>query len=205
MRNASVLFALLVMSLLAGPAQAQETTVDDIEVKLVGILFAEKAKGLPDVPIKTTVEPKKARAFRLGEHGALVMPERGLSASTFTEAGSEPKPVGQLWTHKITPLIDGQAAPEDKLLLVSAEVRDEERSFALFLLGVRKGSDGKPELLVFGKGVEPILVLPLVPESSAEDPPLELSGKRVDDSSGELALLIVGKYRAVLRVAALDD
>jgi hypothetical protein len=205
MRNASALFGLLLTTLMVGPAGAQETTVNDVEVKLVGILFAEKAKGLPDLPIKSDVDPRKARAFRSGEHGALIMPERGLSAATFADAGKEPKPVGQLWTHKITPLIDGQAAPDDKLLLVSAEVRDEDRSFALFLLGVRKGDDGKPELLVFGKGAEPILVIPMAGEASAEDPPLEISGKRVDDSSGELALLIVGKHRAVIRVASLED
>ena len=150
MRTAFTLVGLL-LTLAAGAARSEDT-VSDEEARKVGGLFASKARDLTGLPLATDVDPDKSRAVRSGEHGALVMPDRRLTSEAIAAAGRDAKPVGQLWMHKVTPIVDGQAVPADKLRQVSVDVRDEERTFSFFLLGVRKGGDGRPELLVYARG-----------------------------------------------------
>ena len=76
---------------------------------------------------------------------------------------------------------------------------------AALLLGVRQGAGDKLELLVFGKGKEPLLVLPLNKAAREQKWPLEFTAEREGDASARVTLLLVGKYEASFLVTAPSE
>jgi len=163
-------------------------------------LVAAEAAKLNDLPIKTDVDTAKPFGLKKGELAALVIPDKALSQERLDKAAKEVLPVGQLWLKALTPVVAGSAASADKLRLVKVTTQNGDLELPLLLLGARKGPDGKLELLVYAKGKEPLLVLPLEASSRSQDQPIELEGK----GEGEIGMLIVhvlGKHEAKLPVA----
>ena len=67
---------------------------------------------------------------------------------------------------------------------------------SLCVLGVRKAAGDRLELLVFGKGKEALLVVPLKPASREQKSPLEFRAEHEGEASARVTLSLVGKYEA---------
>ncbi len=108
-------------------------------------------------------------------------------------------PVGQLWLHKLAPLVDGQVVSGSKLNLVSVSGSEGSATVPCCNLGVRKTAAGELELAVFGKGKEPIATAPLKAVTGGQAAPLDLEVERESDC-GRVTVKVAGKYAAVIRV-----
>jgi hypothetical protein len=159
---------------------------------------------LKGTPIPTDVDIQKPAAVREGDYGGMVLPQKSLTADSLSQAGKDQiMPLGQLWLHKLTPMADGEAVPSSKLRLVTVYADGTETTVPQCVLGLRKNASGALELLVFGKGKEPLLTTPLKAVETKQDLPIDLDGER-DYDSGKVTLKILGKYQASFRVTELE-
>ena len=161
----------------------------------VGDVQAQVKSG----PLATEADLKKPVALRDGEYGIMVLPDRRLSAEKLAPVGTEVVPVGQLWFHKLAPLVDGRVVGNDKLRLVRVSGPDGDATVPCFALGVRKPATGGLELVVYGKDKEPVMQAPLKAISAKQENPVEISAER-DSDSGRVTVKILGQQEAVLTV-----
>jgi hypothetical protein len=165
---------------------------------------SKDAKQLKGTPIVTDVDTQKPVAVREGEFGGMVLPQKELDAEKIAKAGKEEvTPIGQLWLLKLTPMRDGEAISSSKLRLATVQAEGEEVTVPQCALGVRRNQDGALELLVFGKGKDPILTAPMKAIDTKQELPINLSAERESDS-GRLTMKILGKYQATFQVTQLD-
>jgi hypothetical protein len=161
----------------------------------------EKAAELTDLPLKTEVDAERPCAVRGEGGGAMVVPDKNLSADRLRKAGKEVVPIGQLWLRKWAPVLDGKAVPDDKLRIVTVRIEDKDRPMPLLLLGVRaKGDKGDLELVAYARESEPLLVLPLQKADAGEELPVELEWKRGDKGPDRLTITLLGKHQAILNI-----
>ena len=111
----------------------------------------------------------------------MVLPAARLSEDALAKAGAEAVPVGQLWLLKLAPLVNEQVVANDKLKLVTVSGSEGSATVPCCHLGVRKSGEGKLELVVFGKGKEPIVTAPLKTIASKPSSPLDLEVERQND------------------------
>ena len=192
---------LTALALLAPALVAQEELPRLDAVKFAALLNFDLEK-LADTPIPTDADVKRPFGVKAEKRGGLVVPEAKLSPATISGAGKEVVPVGQLWLVGVVPAKDGQPVSGEQLKLVTIQYEGRDVTLALCVLGVRKGAGDKPELLVFGKGKEPLLVLPLNKANREQKWPLEFTVEREGEASGRVALTLVGKYETSFLVKA---
>jgi hypothetical protein len=198
MKHIAILTALLV----ALPVLAQEKLSREESLKYA-FIACSNLKEMLDTPIPTDPDVKRPVAVRDEGYGGLALPESRLSADTFAKAGKDVVAVGQLWLVKLAPLSAGEAVPADKLRIVHINHGDQEADAVLCALGVQKNSEGALQLLVYGKGKQPVLQVPLKAISATQDSPLDVSAER-KDQGGEITLKFVGKYEATFMVTDPD-
>lgn len=189
-------------ALLAGVSfitvQAQDRLTQD-EARRYAALVGTVQTELKGAPAAGTVDLKQPVAVRDGEYGLMVLPAEKLSAETLAKAGRDLVPVGQLWLHKLAPLVDGQVIAESKLKLVTVSGSEGSATVPCCNLGVRKTTAGGLELAVFGKGKEPIATAPLKTITGKQTPPLDLDVQRESDC-GRVTVKLAGQYAAVIAV-----
>jgi hypothetical protein len=185
------------------PATAQERIPDEQLAKAAKRLAdaAEKAEGLPR---KTDVDAAKASGIKADEVGAVFLPEKSFDADSLAKVGDEPVAVGQLWLLGLTPEVDGVGASTDQLRILEIKAENRSRDVALFLVSIRKKGDAL-ELAFTAKEKEPIVAVALDDHKSESEVPVFVDGEKVDDSSGDVILQILGKHRAKLRVRGIDE
>jgi hypothetical protein len=196
------LFILLSLSLSLPLALAQERLERKDALKHA-FLVSVNLKKLQGTPISTDVDLKQPVALRDGQYGAMILPESKLSADILAKAGQTPLPVGQLWFHRLTPLVEGQPVPAEKLRLIEVPVESDTSTAVQCALGVKAGGDGQLDLLVFGKDTTPILRLPLKKTQVTQEAPIEMTAERTGDQVGRLTLNLLGRYEAVIPVTEL--
>lgn len=160
----------------------------------------EQAANLGDLPIKTDADPEKACAVRGEGGGAMIVPDKGLSADKLGKAGPDVTPVGQLWLRKWTPVVSGKATPDDRLRIVTVNLDDQNRPLPLLLLGVRRPAGKGPELVVYAKESAPLESLPLTRLDLVQELPLELEWQRGEQNVDSLTVRLLGKYQAVVPI-----
>lgn len=188
------------LALCVGLAMAREPVPQGQAQEAARLLAGQAAKAT-DLPVKPDVDPEKPYGLKEGMVAALVIPDKGLTAEKVGQAGQGVLPVGQLWLRGLTPVVAGEATPGDKLRLIKVTVKNEDHELPLLLLGARKGAGGKPELLVYARGKEPLLTLPLEAADRNQEQPIELEGEKGENERGTLVLHVAGKYRARLPLA----
>jgi hypothetical protein len=166
-------------------------------------LVSADPKQLAGTPITTDVDAQQPVALRDGEYGGMVLPQKNLKAETLAKAGESVIPIGQLWLLKLTPMVDGSGIPGDKLRLVTVKRQGEDYTVPQCALGVRRTSAGTLELLVFGKGKEPVVTAPLTAIDTKSEAPLDVSAIKTDDGAS-VTLKILGKYEAKLMVTGFE-
>jgi len=193
--------AVLLTGVLA--VQAQERLPREEALKYAFIVSAN-LKEMLNTPIPTDPDVKRPVALRDGDYGGMVLPEAKLTAEKLAKAGTEVVPVGQLWLHKLAPLVGGQVALPSKLHKVHLSVGDQEGDAVCCALGVKKSGDEGLELLVFGKDKEPLAKAPMKAISATQENPIEMSSERQDDR-GVIVLKLLGKYEARFDVTDPDQ
>jgi hypothetical protein len=193
--------ALGLLLVAAGVARAQERLSRD-EAQKYAKLFVESARNVGEAPLKAEVDADKPVAMRHENHGLMIIPAKGLTEESI-KAGKDVTPVAQLWFHNLAPVVDGQAAPADRLRVATVAIDGQDHSFPVCYAGLRKKADGDWELAVYAKDKEPILRLPVkkIDEAAASDTPVDFDGKRNDNGTGEVTIKVLGKYQATLTVA----
>jgi hypothetical protein len=189
--------------LVAGVVGAQERIAPEIAQKYAR-LFVEQAAKQQNLPIKIDADPERPCGLKHEEVGAMVIPDKNLSAEALKKVAQDITPLGQLWTRKLTMVVKDQLVPNDQLRIVTVSANGEDHLLPLFLLGVRKKAGADLELVVYGPGKEPLLQVPLEKLDATQEIPIELEGKEEGNGRGVLTLNILGKYQARLTLAKQD-
>lgn len=190
-----ILLSLVALAVATLAPAAQEDLPRTEAVKIAATLNFDLEK-IADTPISTDADIKRPFGIKAEKRGGLVVPEAKLSPATISGAGKDVVPVGQLWLAGLVPVKNGEAVSKDQLKLVTVQHEGREVTLPLCALGGRKGAGDKIELLIYGKGKEPLLALPLTKASREQKWPLEFTAERESDASARVTLLLVGKYEA---------
>ena len=179
-------------------ATAQEK-VSPEETQKIGQKLLDTTGQIENAPVKITPNLDKADAVKAGDAGALVIPDKELTAALLAKAGKELVPVGQLYCKGITYSVNGKVIAPDKLREVKISDKDQTHHVPLCLLAARR-HDGKLELVVFGKDKSPVATLALKESSASQDLPIELTVEKDGEESGRMKINLFGKYEASLIV-----
>jgi thiol-disulfide isomerase/thioredoxin len=165
-------------------------------------LAAAEAAKLTEASLKAEPETDKAAVARIGEHAALVIPDKKLTESTLGGVGAETTIIGQFWLAKLAPTVDGRALPADKFQAVSVPVNQDRCVDLQFcVLGARKRGDSL-QLVVFAKDKE-LLVVPLKKVEGKQGLPVEMDLKQTKGREGLLTFRLLGQYEVSLPVIGL--
>lgn len=197
----SILAAVLVLAGCSA-VQAQEALPREESLKIAFPMCRDLPKMLA-TPIPTDPDVKRPVGVHGDGRGLMVLPETKLRLAELAKAGPEVMPIGQLWLHKLAPVVEGQPAKADKLLTVNVGGEKEGMTPALCALGVRKAADGRLELLVYGKDKQPLLHAPLTPISEKQADPIAVS-VTPQGNGAVVELKILGNYTASFPVALTD-
>jgi hypothetical protein len=193
--------SLTVLSLLVCAASvfAQEAIEAETLQKIAGRL-TERTSDQENLPLKMEVDSAKAVGMTIKEFGTVVLPDKSLTAEALAKAGSDVLPVGYMWLKNLVPAVEGKALGNEKQRVVKVAMDKEEHILQLLSLGLRKKAEGGFELVVFAKGKDVIVTLPLKDEPGDQTSPVEINMRQGADSLGVIDLRILGKLHAVMPV-----
>ncbi len=197
---------LLAATLLAAallPAGAQDLLSREDTLKLAAAVTLQ-TPSTADAPLVVDTDLKRGLAGYDGEYGALLLPETKLTSDAIQAAGKQPVPIGHLWLKKLTPVVNGDPVGAGRLRMVDVRHDGEDLRVPLCLLGVRRGVSDALELVVYAKGKEPLLAVPLSKIDRKQELPIEIGVDRESDSA-QLHLYLGGKFRATLTVTELPE
>jgi hypothetical protein len=197
-------FLTLILSAVVGPLFAQEQLSREEALKYA-FAVTVNLDQLQGTPIPTDVDVKRPIVLRDGEYGGMYLPESKLTLETIAKAGEKAVSIGQLWLHKLAPVRDSETIGNEKLRI--AKVTDTEGSqleVPQCTLGVRRNASGALELLLFGKGTDPIVTAPLASVGDKTGPAVALEAER-NDNGGLLTITMFGKYKAQLSFTGTED
>ena len=196
--------ALLLTCALAGPlAPVAQERLSRSETLQFAFAVCLDLKQIQGTPIPTDPDVKRAVAIRDEDYGGMLLPETKLSLQSLEQAGAAVAPLGQLWLHKLVPLIDYQLPESGRLRMVTVSTPEGTLTAPLCALGVRKAAAGGLELLLYGQGREPLLATPLKTIAVQQENPIEIYAERSSDG-GRVTLHILGKYEASFQVTDPD-
>ncbi|MCD6050166.1 MAG: hypothetical protein K0Q55_1569, partial [Verrucomicrobia bacterium] len=172
MKKTLLLIPMLVAAL--GFTQAQEVIPRDELLKASYLLWNAAVK-LDDVALKVDVDIKNPYGMAKGDIGMVVIPETKV-ADVLAKASETPLPLGQLWLKDLVLEVDGKAVPDSKLKLVEVSAKNEVTDVVLCTLGVRKTEKNGLELVIYGKGKEPLKTVALkAVKGGKQEFPIEFS------------------------------
>ena len=200
MKIPSILLLLTALTLHAQDALELEEA-QKIARKLVETL------GTPaDAPFAVDADVDKPQGLKSNKAGLVVLPDRKLNAETLGAAGTALTPIGELWLHKIVLSADGKATASDKQRVVNVTDNDKTTDVLLYLLGTAKNDKGALELVLFGRGKEALLRVPLEKrELAKQEFPIVVSATKSGEHSATLFVRLFGQYEAQLAVMKADE
>ena len=197
MKTLLALAASLTLAAAVFADEIQATPLD--EAQKAAHKIAASLPALADAPVVIDADLDKPHLIKGSRGGAMIIPDKKLTAETLAAAGETPVPVGQLWMLKATVAENGRAVAADKTRRIVVEDGDKEIPLQFFLLGAAKNAQGTLDLIVFSKDKAPLLHVPLEKSTGASQQlPAELSGKKNDEDSATLTLRFAGQYQARL-------
>jgi len=194
----------LALLLLAGPVRAQERIPDE-EARNIARQLIEAAKKVK-APVATEVDPDKPYGKHKDEYGAMVLPDKNLSAERLAKAGKdEIVPIGQFWMRSLAPVVDDKVIPSKDLQMLKVTHNDKEYSLVLCYLGVRKRAKDALELVVLSKDKTPLLKAPLEKTDEKQELPIEFTASIEGNDRAHLKMSLLGRYRAKATLGVLTD
>lgn len=197
----SMLTAALLL-VISGAVQAQEALPREEVLKAAFQLCRDLPKLL-DTAIPTDPDVKRAVGVHGDNRGLIVLPECRLASLDLAQANTKAQAIGQIWMLRLVPLVDNQPAKSERLKIVTMAGDHGDATVAQYTLAVRKGADGQPELLLFGKDPEPLWHTQLAKLAEKQDNPIEASAEQ-EGAGAAVTLKIQGRYTARFSVAAAD-
>lgn len=158
---------------------------------------------LKGTPLPTDVDLECPVAVKEEPYGGMVLPQKNLTVESLAKVGEAVVPVGQLWLLRLTPMCDGSPVSQDSLRIAKVQDDGSEVMTPQCALGVRRTKSGSLELVVYGRGKEPIVTAALKAVEAKQVTPLDLDAER-DGDSGRLTLKLLGKYQASFSVTELE-
>ena len=192
---------LLTLAALAAfmPALHAQESIELGEAQKAARKLSESASRISDAPFAVDSDLEKPQGIKAEGTGLLVLPDRKLTSELLAAANSAITPLGQLWTLKLAVAVNGKATPADKLRHITVSDDEKDREVSLYFLGATKTEAGGLELVVYAKGAEPVLRVPIKKRvAGKQEFPIEVSGVKNDDNSGTLSLRLFGEYDAQL-------
>ena len=160
--------------------------------------LSESAAKLSSTPVRIDADVLNPFGIRAGEAGALVVPDRHLTAAALAEVGDKPLPVGELFLRNVNLTTDGAPVAASKLQHITVAMQDQQVQVPIYFLAAHKNSDGKLELLVFGKEEQPLAKAVMGKVPSDAKLPIELTAEKQDEKNGLLTLKVAGQFEAEL-------
>lgn len=193
-------YRILPFILFASAAIAQDA-VPLPEAQKAARKLSESAGVLPDAPFTTEPDLEKPQGIKRGDTGMLILPDRKLTAHSLTAASQTLTPIGQLWANQVSLAKDGKVFARDQLRIVKVSEGEKRADVQLYLLGAARNEAGALELVVFGKGKEPLLRVPLTrSKGTGQELPLALSVRKNGEHTGSISVNVLGEYGAELAV-----
>ncbi len=196
MKKTFLLIPMLVVAL--GFARAQEVVPKEEALK-ASIALWYASGDLSELALKVDPDIKYPYGRAKNDLGMIVVPETKV-AEVVAKAGEKPLPLGQLWMKGLVPEVDGKAVAAGDLKKIEVTVKEESASVILCTLGVRKTEKKGLELLVYGKGKEPVITVPFkTVKGGSLEFPIELD---IVPGSGnaEVVLKVLGQHEASFTV-----
>lgn len=187
--------ATLLTGLTAVAAQAQERLPQAEALRYADMVGSVQTELRATPGVAPALNLRQPVAVRDGEYGLMVLPAAKLSAESLEKAVAEIVPVGQLWLLNLAPLVNEQVVAGYQLQMITVSGSEGSATVPCCNLGVRRTAGGMLELLVFGKGKEPILKTTLRAAAGSQLAPLDLAVERESDR-GLVTLKLAGKYVA---------
>lgn len=188
------------------PLVSADETVSLEEAQKAARTVTEAAGTLSDTPFTIEANVEKPHAVKGSGVGLMIVPDKKLTLQSISDAGETITPLAQLWSLKATVAADGKRLGADKLRVVTVSEKEKSREVQLYLLGVTKNKKGDLELVVYGKGEEPLLRAPIEKVPHTDHPlPIELSGEKTGDDSGTLTLNLFGEYEADISLMKAEE
>ena len=208
-----LLLALATCSTLTLLRAQEPTALPSEELSKAVALLMDANKRLGDLPLKLELAPDQATGFKIGEAGALLIPDKRLKSEQPAKgdkadkkaAKGEAMLVGQLWTTKIAPKDKDAVLPNDKLRLTKITTGEKVMELAVFALGIERAGKKEFQLAIYGKGSSPVLRVPLTAEKSKGAAPIVMSARKTGDESGVLELRIMGRFKAEIPMGKMAE
>ncbi|GDY18686.1 hypothetical protein LBMAG56_00310 [Verrucomicrobiota bacterium] len=198
MKKFAPLLALLLTATLSPAQEGGPQLVPRADAQKYAQILADSSKDLADLPLVCELELTKPAAIRAGEAGALVIPDKRVTADKLAKAGKDAVPLGHLWLRNVAPWKNGSPLPNADQRTVRVRSGESTADAQLFVLAVRRNAADKLELLVLGKTKEPVVTLPLEKSTASGDAPLQIQGRKTGEDSGVLTLIFFGQHQAEL-------
>lgn len=167
--------------------------------------LVESSGNHPGAAVKIDPDVLNPVAIRVEQSGVLVVPDRNLSSDVLANAAAALVPIGELFLRNVTLTVDGQPLDKEKFRQITVAMQDQKAEVPTCLLAASKDKEGNLELLVFGKGTEPLARTRIGKVPSQATMPIELSAEKQDENSGLLRLNLAGQYEAELLVQRSTD
>lgn len=190
--------------LVSGWASAQERVPDkELGKYCIGLTLNANILVM-DPNVKVTADALKGSAVMVKdkEQIALVIPDAKLAEGVAAVSDKSVTPFAHLWFKDLVPQSEGKAIAADKLRKLKIQAGKESLEADLCFVGLQKNAKGDLELLIYGKGKEPILKPVLEAHEEAQDKPLLLDLEVPADKPMVLTIRVLGKYRTKIEVAS---
>ena len=179
-------------------ANAQER-LSSSEAKHYAQLTRQNPSLLANAPLYVEADLDQSVAIAKDDLGGLLIPRIDLSEGSESDVGTEPIAIGELWLRNLTLEKNGWGISPSQLNVVALRTEDGRVRAPRCILAVSKTDDNKPVLMIYGKGEQPLLTLPLSKVRKNSSNPLDMSAS--DD--GKVNLCINGQYQASFSVSEL--
>lgn len=197
----SLLFLIATLTTVAHAAVDQVP----LEEAQKGTLLLNNALGeLADAPFKLEVNAFKPCAIKGDDKAAaLVVPAYSLKERIKDARPKTPIPAGQLWLHKLAPVVNNAPAAKDTLRRITIKTDEGESEVSMFHLAFERFGDGG-KLLIIGRGKEPLIEVLLKPMKVPQEVPLELEVKKDAAGKPELVFYVADQFEGRLPLAAAE-
>jgi hypothetical protein len=202
MKSLALLFGLAAFT---HAVRAQEVIAYEEALKIADKLSAVPTEA-SDQPFTIDVDRTKPVGLKGGDAGLVILPDKHLNADLLANLGKEIAPVAQVWTYRVNLANNGIAVENAKLRTITVGEGDKTKDIQLFLVGVTKTEQAGAELVVYGKGKEPVFRTPLTKGTgSTQGFPIEISGRQTGEGTAALTLTLAGQLTAELGAVKVGD
>ncbi len=192
---------LLLIATLAWNAHSAVERVP-LEEAQKGTMLLNNALGeVKDAPFKLEVNAFKPCAIKGdGKAAALVVPAYSLDERIKDARRKTAIPAGQLWLHKIVPVVDGKPVATGALRRLAIKTDDGDSEVSMFHLAFERFGDGG-KLQFFGQGRQLLLEVLLKPMKVPQETPLEIDVKQNEAGKPELVIYVADRFEGRLPLA----